>query len=489
MRKKMYKAVLFGALITGCAMAQTSTAAVGVDSTDLCTLVSAENIMATLSELDSIGSRLPGTAEFDLAAEYVAKTLLDSGYNVVKQPFSYQFWEESADPVFNQFSPVYTEYPAYEVNGFATMEYSGSGTVEASVVKAEVFGCNAEDFDSADFSDKIALIERGECTFFQKAANAEAAGAAAVVVYNDEARQEAFLGTLGGEGVTIPVVGTAYSVGMELQAEGEVAAFISVDATVTTVETYNLIAETQGGRDDRVVVVGAHLDGVAGTPALNDNGSGTATILEIAKQIRALGVEPVNKIRFAFWTAEESGLIGSTYYVENLSDRGLKDIALNLNFDMLASPNYVRYVYDGDGSATEFAGPNGSANIEAVFADYFDSQGLPFEATAFDGRSDYGPFIEAGIPAGGLFTGADEIKTEEQAAIYGGTAGAMLDANYHTPEDNYGNLNDVVLEEMADAAAHTVLTFAMTKSAVNGTAKASPVAKEKLVYKGSKAQR
>jgi len=489
MRKKMYKAILFGVLITGCAtIATTSTAAVGVDSGDLCDLIESGNIMTTLSDLSVIGERLPGTAGYDAAADYIADTLLEYGYSVTKQPFSYQFWEELSDPELIRTDPSMVTYPPYETAGFATMEYSGSGDVAAPVVKAEVFGCDIADFDSADFVGKIALIERGVCTFFQKAANAEAAGAAAAVVYNDAARQDAFLGTLGGEGVTIPVLGAAYDVGMELQEEGSEAK-VYVDATVTTVDTYNLIAETQGGRDDRVVVVGAHLDGVAGTTAMNDNGSGSAAILEIAKQISALGVEPVNKVRFAFWSAEESGLIGSTYYVENLTDRGIKDIALNLNFDMLASPNYVRFVYDGDGSATELAGPNGSANIEAVFADYFDSQGLPFEETAFDGRSDYGPFIEVGIPAGGLFTGADELKTEEQAATYGGVVDEMLDANYHTPADNYGNLNEEALDVMADAAAHTVLTFAMTKSAVNGTGKASPVAKDKLTYKGSKAQR
>ncbi|WP_136797408.1 M28 family peptidase [Desulfosediminicola ganghwensis] len=489
MRKKMYKAVLFGALITCCATAQTSSAAVGVDSTDLRELIESTQIMATLSDLSIIGERLPGTAGYDSAADYIENTLLSYGYSVTQQPFTFQFWEELADPVLEKTAPTVVSYTPYETDGFATMEYSGSGNVvEQTVIKAEVFGCNPADFDSADFNGSIALIERGECTFFQKAANAEAAGAVAVIVYNDEARQEAFLGTLGGEGITVPVVGAAYSAGLELQ-EGGTLASIYVDATVTSVETYNIIAETQSGRDDRVVVVGAHLDGVAGTTAMNDNGSGSATILEIAKQMSALGVEPVNKVRFAFWSAEESGLIGSTYYVDHLTERGIKDIALNLNFDMLASPNYVRFVYDGDGSATELAGPNGSANIEAVFADYFDSQQIPFEETAFDGRSDYGPFIEAGIPAGGLFTGADEIKTVEQAAIYDGVAGEMLDANYHTPADNYAQLNEEVLDVMADAAAHTVLTFAMTKSSVNGTAKGSPVAKEKLTYKGPKAQR
>ena len=131
-------------------------------------------------------------------------------------------------------------------------------------------------------------------------------------------------------------------------------------------------------------------------------------------------------VRFAFWGAEENNLLGSEYYVANLPDAQLDKIYANLNFDMLGSPNYVRFVYDGDGSDSEPAGPPGSAQIETVFNEYFASQGLETEPTAFDGRSDYGPFIAVGIPAGGLFSGAEGTKTAEQAAIYGGTAGRAV---------------------------------------------------------------
>jgi len=166
----------------------------------------------------------------------------------------------------------------------------------------------------------------------------------------------------------------------------------------------------------------------------------------------------------------------------------------NLNFDMIASPNFVRFVYDGDGSDTPDAGPNGSSVIEDVFAKYFNNKGLAFEATAFDGRSDYGPFIAAGIPAGGLFTGAEELKTAEQAAIYGGTAGVQLDPCYHDTCDTYVNNNEQVFGEMGDAAADAVLQFAMTTSAVKGTSKANDAAvksvdSESLAYRGSHLQR
>jgi Zn-dependent M28 family amino/carboxypeptidase len=205
----------------------------------------------------------------------------------------------------------------------------------------------------------------------------------------------------------------------------------------------------------------------------------------------ALGIEPRNKVRFAWWSAEEEGLIGSAYYVSQLSARDIKNIALNLNFDMVGSPNFVRFVYDGDGSGTGTAGPNGSKVIEQVFLDYFAGQGLPSEPTPFDGRSDYGPFIDVGIPAGGLFTGAEGIKTAEQVEMYGGTSGEQYDPCYHQACDTFDNVDVDELDRMADATAHAVLTFAMTTSAVNGTDKGKGKGQFQnvLEFRGPRAQR
>ena len=137
---------------------------------------------------------------------------------------------------------------------------------------------------------------------------------------------------------------------------------------------------------------------------------------------------------------------------------------------MVASPNFVRFVYDGDGNETGIAGPAGSDVIEKVFTDYFSSIGLETDATAFDGRSDYGPFIAEGIgiPAGGLFSGAEGIKTPQQAAVYGGTAGVAYDACYHQACDNLNNgadedgdnIDETSLSQLSDGVAHAVLTFA-----------------------------
>ena len=268
-----------------------------------------------------------------------------------------------------------------------------------------------------------------------------------------------------------------------IQAGQAVTVRVAVTAHVVNTQSYNVIADTPGGRADRVVVVGAHLDSVTEGPGVNDNGSGSAMDLEIAKQMQALGIKPTNKVRFAWWGGEEFGLLGAEHYVSTLPKSELKNIAVNLNFDMVASPNFVRFVYDGDGSATGTKGPSGSGAVAKVFLDYFASQGLPVEATVFDGRSDYGPFIDRGIPAGGLFTGAEGIKSAQEAAIYGGTAGQPYDPCYHQLCDQWPtNINSTVFEQMADAAADATLQFAMTTSSPNGTSKASGSASK---YKGS----
>jgi Zn-dependent M28 family amino/carboxypeptidase len=233
-------------------------------------------------------------------------------------------------------------------------------------------------------------------------------------------------------------------------------------------ETQNIIANSPKGKiKGQTIVVGAHLDSVTAGPGINDNGSGSATILEIAEQLAKLKYTKKlqRQVRFAFWGAEELNLLGSQYYVDSLTDAQLEKIYANLNFDMVGSPNYVRFVYDGDGSLDpDLAGPPGSDAIEKIFVDYFKSKGLASEPTPFDGRSDYGPFIAAEIPAGGLFSGAEGIKTPQEAAIYGGTAGVAYDKCYHQACDTINNLNPKALSELGDAAAHATLVLALSKT-------------------------
>jgi len=262
------------------------------------------------------------------------------------------------------------------------------------------------------------------------------------------------------------VIGTTFAIGQELHTElgsGPVTVHVKTATVSETRQTANVIAQTPWGDPNHVIVQGSHLDSVVPGPGINDNGSGSAYNLESAIQVMQKHVKTKNAIRFAWWGAEEFNLLGSQHYVDSLSDAEFAKIAANLNFDMIASPNFVRFVYDGDGSDTGTAGPDGSGAIEQLFVDWFDSQGLATEPTAFDGRSDYGPFIDRGAPAGGLFTGAEGVKTADEAVTYGGVAGEAYDRCYHKACDTISNLNTIAFEQMADGAATVLMQLADQK--------------------------
>lgn len=440
------------------------------------------------------GNRGAGTSGYDASADYVAGKLRDAGYRVTEQPFEFPFFQELEPAELEQVSPAAKSYET------ATFTYSGSGDVTGRIVPTNdvqippsptpgsTSGCEPEDFEPASETDpEVALIQRGTCTFGQKASNAQDAGYDAVVIFNEgqEGRQELLTGTLGAPDFDIPVVGASFADGQELYAAaqaGETAVRVFASTLSENRTTTNVIADYPTGNADQTVVVGAHLDSVIEGAGINDNGSGTSQNLEIALEMAKLNVRPANKVRFGFWGAEELGLLGSEYYVGSLNDAQLDRIALNLNFDMTGSPNFVRFVYDGDGSDTPAAGPAGSTQIENVFNRYFRSRGLETDPTAFDGRSDYGPFIAQGIPAGGLFTGAEGIKTAEQAAIYGGTAGEAYDPCYHQACDDITNLSVKALDQMSDAAAHATINFAADETPFTGTTRTQKAESAGSVY-------
>ncbi len=440
------------------------------------------------------GTRASGTPGFEASAAYVTKRLTDAGYRVSQQEFEFPFFAELSDPVLETVPATGDFEPT-------TLEFSPSGDVTGALVPtndivipptadpSSTSGCEPTDFVPASATEpQVALVQRGTCTFFDKATNAAAAGYDAVAIFNEGQQPDRFGpldGTLG-EQTSIPVVGLSFTDGAALYAAaqaGPLTVHVQTDTVNETRTTKNVIADTPQGNPDKAIVVGAHLDSVLAGPGINDNGSGTATILETALQMSKLHIKPRQQVRFAFWGAEESGLLGSAHYVDSLSPEDLGKIYANLNFDMLGSPNYVRFVYDGDGSATPETGdegPNGSAQIEAIFNNYFASKGLATAPTAFDGRSDYGPFIAVGIPAGGLFSGAEGIKTAEEAAIFGGTAGEPYDSCYHQACDTTNNLNTKALSEFGDAVADSVLTLARTKSGFFEDGSRMPARKQAL---------
>lgn len=193
-------------------------------------------------------------------------------------------------------------------------------------------------------------------------------------------------------------------------------------------------------------------------PGINDNGSGSISILEVATQLTKFSVR--NAVRFSWWTAEEVGLVGAAYYVSQLTAAEKAKIRLVLDYDMMASPNFAYQIYDGDGSLNNSTSPIGSAEAEHEFANFFDSKGLGHTEILFDGRSDYGPFRDNGIAAGGIACGAEGLKTAAEVELFGGQADVAYDVCYHSACDTTTNLNITAWGVMTDAIAHMTAVYA-----------------------------
>ena len=419
-------------------------------SSELREAVEVEGIMGHARSFQAIadehgGNRAAGTPGYDASADYVAKKLREAGYEVEVQSFEFPDYAVVRDADLDVAGTTVRE------TDFALMEGSGVGEVEARLrpvdARSATSGCESRDFEGFPRGD-IALLRRGTCTFQGKATNAEAAGASAAVIFNaGEPGGEVLRGSLGGPGVGIPVVGTNGSLGEGLLAGGEMPEVRVLAAEGGSNRTTNVIAESPGGDGDETVMVGAHLDSVPEGPGINDNGSGSATVLEIALRLADLDAQPRNRVRFAFWGAEEIGLLGSRHYVEGLEEG--EEISAYLNFDMTGSPNFVNSVYEGPDE------------VEDVFGSYFEARDIPTETnSALDGRSDHGPFQDEGVPTGGLFSGAGGTKSEGQQDAFGGEAGEPFDACYHLACDDIDNLSEDSLDTLSDAAAHATAVLA-----------------------------
>jgi Zn-dependent M28 family amino/carboxypeptidase len=471
---------------------------------------------------DNGGNRASGLPGYAASVDYVVEQLEGAGYDPEVQEFTFDYFEENS--VLDRLAPnprSFVDGTDFLRNNFDTGSPQGTATgalrpvglvIDPSLpANSNTSGCEASDFTGAGFvPGEVALVQRGTCGFAQKVLNAQAAGASAVIVMNEgQPGRTGLVGMIGpAPGLTIPAVFATFEAGSDLASTPGATVTVTVAFVADQRQTWNVIAETGRGNDDNVVMAGAHLDSVQEGAGINDNGSGSAALLETAIQMAK--VKPANTVRFAWWGAEESGLLGSEHYVGELTEEEAADIALYLNFDMVASPNYMFGIYDGDnsgGTAPPGFIPEGSAQIEDVFEQFYADRGEPSQDSEFSGRSDYGPFIEIGIPAGGLFTGAEVTKSAAEAALYGGVAGAAYDPCYHAFCDNLrgdgqnvmlydalredyelvGNVNVHALDVNSDAIATSVLTFAYDTSTVNAVA--GKPGKSKGLYKSGKAPR
>ncbi|KAJ2760109.1 hypothetical protein H4S06_001899 [Coemansia sp. BCRC 34490] len=414
------------------------------------------------------------------SAEYVISQLQAHGNcDVHVQHFLSPIWKVNKTPSLRVTGSSANVDYIYETD-FEIMRYGGQGaTIKgASVAVVDNGGCTVE--NGRDVSGKIAIVrsttaKKTKCTLFEAAFLLEQMGARAVVFVRSNkfktpswARVRNTDWKEGDPLMTVPVLSVTSSVGQLLEsAASDIKLDVETDTSIEVVKSFNVICVGRTGDAANTVVVGSHLDSVAAGPGINDNGSGSASTLEIQLTLARIGFKPHNRLVFAWWGAEEDGLLGSRHFARVLA-HGWKnkwtenepvgvtwsDIALDLNFDMLASPNYISLVHNGTDAPDNTR--VGSQQIQRVFEDYFVRHDYPYKITDMVAGSDFVPFVDNGIPAGGVLTGASEIKTIDERKNHGGLARAPLDTCYHRDCDTLLNINVVALHRMSRAAMYAV---------------------------------
>jgi hypothetical protein len=401
---------------------------------------------------DGHPSRNSGEPGYLASAEYVKQQMEDAGYDAHLQPYTFEYSSFVGTPTWSEISPtprnftLVTDWNAGNSNGTATAEVHPAGgiVIPPTPTSSSTSGCTGTDFD-ASMSGKIALIQRGGCNFGVKVQNAEAAGATGVVIFNEGNPDRT--GVISGSLLDandnpfvpdIPVAFTSFDIGQSLLNEYQVAVgngtpvpTLSLDIHVVVDPNrtdWNVIANSKGGDPNHTVVVDAHLDAIFGAGML-DNASGSATILDIAQQMK--NVDPRNKLRFIWFGGEELGLLGSAYYVNNLAKSQLNHIGYDLDADVTATPNYLIGVLDPAGPdlfsrtvTNKF--PNRVYKASKVArdqaVDYLDSIGKNHLFLSPEGTDAFS-FNEVGIPASGVLTGQDCCKPQSDVDLFGGSLG------------------------------------------------------------------
>lgn len=392
--------------------------------------------MGNLADLQNIadengGNRAFGLPGFDASRDYIMSAL--------EKSTSFDSWTQDFPALFAEVQSIDFTVgdTSYYVYGLTYSPSTDEAGLDAELVlgPSGEDGCSTEGYSDLDVTDKIVLVERYRCptggTLAGRVRPAAAAGAAAVIVYND-VEPKVTGGTLSAPdpeefvpaGFINQVDGQALA---ELLESGEtLEAHFQQTQLIEEQITQNVWAETKGGDPDNVIILGAHLDSIQAGPGINDDGSGSSLLLELVRGLEEYDVK--NKIRFAWWGAEENGLVGSTYYTDNVTPEEADAILLYLNFDMVSRGYFG--VFDGDGSTHGLAGAPGSDLIETLFVDHLEAQGINVTAAVFTGGSDYATFMSTlEKPVGGMHTGT----------------GVDQDPCYHQECDTYENANSTVL--------------------------------------------
>jgi hypothetical protein len=447
---------------------------------------------------DGHASRNSGEPGYRASVDYVANLMRQAGYDVTIQPYTFDYFAYQGVPQFIENSPASHDYQLTvdwnpgRASGNATADVQTVGSTLIPSTGGSTSGCDPTDFNGF-VAGRIALIQRGTCTFQQKVDNAQAAGASGVIIFNegnDPTRTGLFNGSLTTV-PTIPVAFTTFAIGEDLYNQYNDAvtnntALPNVTLNVQGIHDpnrvdWNVIADSKGGDPDHVLVVDAHLDAIYGAGML-DNGSGSMTILDIAQQLK--NVKPRNKLRFIWFGGEELGLNGSKFYVNNLTPSQLGQIRYDLDADVTATPNYSLGVLDP--AAVDFFGRTVSTQFpDQVYAPslvardqivkYYDSIGknhIFFSPIGTDAQE----FNLAGVPASGVLTGQDCCKTQQEVDLFGGftgnyegnvpsTDGGCVDNPFRWC-DNLDNNDPNVLTFVSKAFAQSVAQMSDNTSAM-----------------------
>ncbi|CAF4194055.1 unnamed protein product [Rotaria sp. Silwood2] len=452
--------------------------------------------MVHLRELQRLATannrtRAVNTYGFNQTLDYITDYLsTNTNYRVKKTFFPVKNFALVRNPILLSSVDGIIKNHTYSTNlsvaEFVHVPYSTSLAFSDFVPLTAIpnYGCSDADWLAASPTPTghVALVQGGDCNFAEKSTIAAKYHPIALLFYNDATFPQPMIFSLFQTN-ELPALFLSYYLGQALadaarNPSWNASVHINIDVmNKGTFPVGNICADTPTGDVTRTIVIGSHSDSVTAGPGINDNGSGSAASLALAVTLARL-FQTTNyakynyRIRFCWWGAEELGLLGSVDHVAQAQNSTIVgeriiDYLINLNFDMLGSPNYMFGIYDGstvDNATTSRPAIPGSNRVSALFRDWFIRQKLPWDYTAFNGLSDYAPFLQAGIAAGGLFSGADDFKTQEQRDRYdallgqgqGGTADASQDPCYHKACDSIQNINVAGYERMVQAAAYVI---------------------------------
>ena len=418
--------------------------------------VSVERMLEHLEALQAIadshgGTRVAGSPGFDASARYVADVLRAAGYAVTFPSTEVPVFEQHKPSVFDQLEPERLQW--IDGRDFRAMLFSASGNVRAEIDRVGS-GCTEADFGGFRVGAVAVVDPSHECFRRAQVVNAQRAGAVAVIGVSTAPRGFPLRPTLFSlDGIEVPALSVTAETGRAL-FEGSVVR-IRTSVSTSFEDVQSVVAELPESVDQDIVMLGGHLDSVMDGPGINDNGSGVALLLETARW--AAGLRPAPAVRFALWAGEEEGLYGSWAYAHELDADELERIDVYLNMDMVASTNFVTFVYEASPDDPEI-----SRRVADLFADALQDLGAESEPLDLQGASDHASFDDVGVPTGGLYSGSQEVKTPAQAEAYGGTAGAKLDPCYHQPCDTIDNVSKRALRLHAVALVRVLTALLAT---------------------------